>query len=71
MARKRAAGVLIAVGVVLVAISAFAEPLGLGADDGVGWKQATGIVVGAVLALVGLAMLFVRRGHAKTPQALA
>ena len=60
--------VLVAVGVVLFAISAFAGPLGLGDDDAVGWKQVTGMVVGGVVVAAGLALMYVRRGGEASPQ---
>jgi hypothetical protein len=39
---------------VAVLVSAFADPLGLGAQDGVGWRQAAGIVAGVIVAGVGV-----------------
>ena len=70
MERKRVGGIVLAVGVVLLVISALAEPVGLGSGDGFGLTQAAGIIVGAALALVGLALMFVQRGEAETPQPL-
>ena len=60
--------VLVAVGVVLFVISAFAEPLGLGDDDGVGWKQVTGMIVGGVVVAAGLVLMYIRRGGEASPQ---
>jgi hypothetical protein len=45
---------LIGVGVLLVLISAFANPLGLGAYPGFGWKKTLGVVIGAAIILIGL-----------------
>ncbi len=54
--------VLVAAGAVLVVVSALAEPLGLGGDDGVGFKQAAGMVVGGVVVAAGLVLIYIRRG---------
>ncbi len=47
------AWVLIGVGVLLLLISAFAYPLGLG-HPGFGWKKTIGVVVGALIIVAGL-----------------
>lgn len=70
MERNLVAGIVVAVGVVLLVISALADPIGLGEGDGFGWKQWAGVIIGAALAVVGLALMYVRRGGAKTPQPL-
>jgi len=49
---------LIGLGVLLVLISAFANPLGLGGHPGFGRKKALGVVIGAAVVLIGL---YVRR----------
>jgi hypothetical protein len=69
MDRTRLGWVLVALGAVLVAISALADPLGLGEGGGVGWKQITGVVVGAAVLLVGLALGYTGRGakHVSKP----
>jgi len=56
MARKNLALALCAVGLIGALVSAFAEQLGVGRDNGVGPRQITGIVVGVVLLLIGMAM---------------
>jgi hypothetical protein len=43
-------------GVVVVFVSAFADQLGLGTQDGFGWRQAAGIAGGVVIAVVGVLM---------------
>ncbi len=48
------ARVVIVVGTLLILISLFADPLGLGRAPGVGWKQILGIVVGALVLLAGV-----------------
>jgi hypothetical protein len=69
MGQKQAAWLLVALGAALLALSALAEPLGLGDNDGVGWKQTTGMVVGGLVLVAGLALAYVRRGSAGSPQA--
>jgi hypothetical protein len=61
MNRKTVGAIVAVAGVVLLVISALADPIGLGDDGGFGWKQTTGVIVGAALAVVGLALIFVRR----------
>lgn len=68
MDRRLAGGIVIAVGAALLLISALAEPIGLGDDDGFGSRQTTGVIIGAVVMVVGLAVMYVRRGGATTPQ---
>ena len=48
------ARVAIIVGALLVLISLFADPLGLGRSPGFGWIQTLGVVVGALVILVGV-----------------
>ena len=54
MDRKRLGWALAVLGAVLILLAALADPLGLGEGSGIGFKQVTGIVVGAVLIAVGL-----------------
>ena len=50
-------------------VSALAEPIGLGDETGgFGWKQITGVIIGAVVMVLGLALMYVWRGEAKAPQ---
>jgi hypothetical protein len=44
----------IIVGALLVLIALFADPLGLGRSPGFGWKQALGVVVGALVIVAGV-----------------
>jgi len=48
--------ILVVVGAVVAVVAALANPLGLGEEDVFGWLQITGVVVGAIVALIGLAM---------------
>ena len=68
MDRRLAGGIVIAVGALLLVISALAEPIGLGDDNGFGSQQIIGVVIGAVLMVVGLAVMYARRGEARAPQ---
>lgn len=47
--------VLVIAGAVGIAVSALADPLGIGEGDVFGWLQITGVVVGGVVALLGVA----------------
>jgi hypothetical protein len=46
---------LVLAGIAIVAVSVFADDLGIGADGagGFGWKQAVGLGLGAVIAIAG------------------
>ncbi len=69
MDRRLASGIVVAVGAVLLLVSALAEPIGLGDETGgFGWKQITGVIIGAVVMVLGLALMYVWRGEAKAPQ---
>jgi hypothetical protein len=57
MNRTRLGWLLVAVGVVVLAASALADPLGIGEGSGVGWKQVVGVVVGALVAAWGAVVL--------------
>jgi predicted MFS family arabinose efflux permease len=68
MDRKRLGWAIVAIGAVLAAVSALADPLGLGEGGGVGWKQITGIVVGAAVVLGGVALVYLQRGGDRVSQ---
>jgi drug/metabolite transporter (DMT)-like permease len=54
---ERPLGIVVAlVGAVGLAFSALANPLGIGEEDVFGWLQITGVIIGAVVTLVGLAI---------------
>ena len=57
MSKKTAAVALLVVGVLLFLVAAAADPLGIGGSPGIGLKQLAGIVVGVVLAAVGIGRL--------------
>jgi len=48
------AWIVIGAGVLLVLISAFADPLGLGRSPGFGWRQTLGVIIGALVLAAGL-----------------
>lgn len=49
--------IFILVGLLLGLVSAFADQVGLGAmGSGFGWKQLLGLVVGVILAVVGIVL---------------
>lgn len=50
--------IVAAVSALVLLVSAFAEPLGIGAGHGWGWKQYAGTAAGAVGLLVGLAIAY-------------
>ncbi len=58
MMPRGSALVMVVVGVLLALVSVFADALGVGGEPGFGYKQAAGLVVGVVLAVIG----FRRRG---------
>lgn len=62
MGRKLLGGAVAAAGVALLVLSALADPIGIGADGGFGWKQTAGVVIAAAAVVVGLA-LYLREEH--------
>ena len=45
---------LMIVGILTVLVAALADPLGLGRSPGFGWRQALGVVVGALVVAGGV-----------------
>jgi uncharacterized membrane protein len=45
---------ILVLGILLAIVSLFADPLGLGAKPGFGWKQSLGLAAGVVLAALGI-----------------
>jgi hypothetical protein len=60
MSTKSRSLVLVIVGALLAVVALGADALGVGAHPGMGWKQITGAVVGAAVAVAGA--LGLRRG---------
>jgi hypothetical protein len=57
MSGKGQGVILLVIGVLLFLGSAAADPLGLGGAPGFGWKQIAGVVLGVVVAAVGMVRL--------------
>jgi len=58
MIQERLVGIVVLlVGAVATAIAALANPLGIGETEVFGWLQITGVIVGGLVALLGLAMM--------------
>jgi hypothetical protein len=56
--------ILAAAGAVLLVLSLFADPIGVGGADEFGWKQVAGVIVGAVALLAGVVLMYLpRRGE--------
>jgi hypothetical protein len=57
MMDERPLGLVIAlVGAVGTAIAALADPIGIGEGEVFGWLQITGVIIGGIVTLLGLAM---------------
>jgi hypothetical protein len=57
MTDPRPIGILLLIGgAVGTAVSALADPLGIGEGNVFGWLQITGVVIGAIVTLLGLAI---------------
>jgi hypothetical protein len=57
MMDERPLGIVVfLLGAVGAAVAALADPLGIGEGDIFGWLQITGVIVGAVVALLGLGL---------------
>ena len=67
MDKNRVGAVVAAAGAILLVLSAFADPFGYG-DEGFGWLQTLGVVIGAVALVLGLAAIFWKRGEAASPR---
>jgi hypothetical protein len=57
MNSTRMGWLLVGVGVAVLALSALADPIGIGEWSGIGWKQVVGVVVGALVAGCGAVVL--------------
>ncbi len=52
--KKRLGSLLIGVGCVLLLVSVFADPLGIGGYPGFGTKQIIGTIMGVVIGVIGI-----------------
>ena len=57
MNSTRMGWLLVGIGVVVLAASLLADPIGIGEGSGFGWKQVVGIIVGVLVAGWGALML--------------
>jgi hypothetical protein len=57
MTAKQMAGIIVVIGVGLLAISLLANVIGIGDDPGFGRQQTMGSVAGAAIALVGVVLM--------------
>ena len=48
---------VLAAGIIVVAVSLLADTLGIGGQSGFGWKQGIGVGVGALMIVVGAALI--------------
>ena len=55
---------LMIVGILIVVISGLADPLGPGRSPGFGWRQALGVIVGALVIAAGV---YLRRRVKSSP----
>jgi hypothetical protein len=69
MGQRRAGWALAVLGAAFVALSALADPLGVGDSDGIGMQQTAGLIVGGVVLLAGLALLYRTRSTTGSPRA--
>ncbi len=53
MPKKAIGFVLVALGVVIAAVSLLADVIGIGSGGGIGWHQWLGAAVGVILAFAG------------------
>ena len=53
MSRRSVGSAVIAIGVIVVAVAALADPFGIGGSDTFGWKQIVGVVVGVAVIAAG------------------
>lgn len=61
---KKIGPIAIAIGVIIVLVAALADPIGIGAEDsGFGWKQVVGVIVGALVAIAGIAISMRSQGE--------
>jgi hypothetical protein len=61
MGSKKITGiVLFGMGAVILVLALVAHPIGIGDSPGFGWKQILGVLLGAVLTVVGLALGYKR-----------
>lgn len=63
MVQSNRFGILMALGVVVILVSALADVIGVGRVDTFGWKQIAGVIAGAIV--IGIAY-YLRAGRPRT-----
>ncbi len=54
MEKKKLGSLLTGIGIVVLLISVFADPLGIGGNPGFGYKQVIGTILGIVIGITGV-----------------
>lgn len=54
MSRRSFGFAIAAIGIVVLAVSALADQIGIGESDEFGWKQIVGVVVGVAIVVFGI-----------------
>ena len=54
MSRRSLGFAITAIGIVVVAVAALANQIGIGESDEFGWKQIVGVVFGVAIAVFGI-----------------
>jgi len=57
MTSKNSAGIIVIIGVGILAVSILADVVGIGGDQGFGRHQVAGTVIGVVVMFLGLALM--------------
>jgi hypothetical protein len=69
MDSTRWAWLLVVIGLIVLALAAFADPIGIGGDeDAFGWKQWGGVVVGGTATAAGLVLFWRQRTGSSSAQ---
>ena len=58
MSTRAWGAVIAAAGAVLLVVSVFADPIGIGGTDEFGWKQIAGAIVGGVALVGGVGLMY-------------
>ena len=54
MSRRSFGFAIAAIGIVVLAVAALADQIGIGESDKFGWKQIVGVVVGVAIVVLGI-----------------
>lgn len=53
MSRRSLGSALVALGLIVAAVAALADQIGIGDGDGFGWRQTGGVIIGLLIAIAG------------------